>query len=113
MRPGASGVTGSLLWPCGVVSIPRGACIVSIPTAIVVGVGAEQGLGAALCRRFSAGGYHVFVAGRTASRIESVARAIVAAGGRAERVETNTINEGDVARLFDRAMAPGGELAPA
>ncbi|MBV8592633.1 MAG: SDR family NAD(P)-dependent oxidoreductase, partial [Acetobacteraceae bacterium] len=85
----------------------------TIPTAIVVGVGAEQGLGVALCRRFSTGGYHVFVAGRTASKIESVARAIVAAGGRAEPVETNTINEGDVARLFDRAMAPGGELAPA
>ena len=85
----------------------------TIPTAIVVGVGAEQGLGAALCRRFSAGGYHVFVAGRTASKIESVARAIVAAGGRAEPVQTNTINERDVACLFDRAMAPAGELAPA
>ena len=35
------------------------------PSAIVVGVGAEQGLGAALCRRFAAQGYHVFVAGRT------------------------------------------------
>ena len=35
------------------------------PSAIVVGVGAKQGLGAALCRRFAAQGYHVFVAGRT------------------------------------------------
>ena len=28
-------------------------------TAVVVGVGAERGLGAALCRRFAAEGYHV------------------------------------------------------
>jgi NAD(P)-dependent dehydrogenase (short-subunit alcohol dehydrogenase family) len=31
----------------------------SKPTAIVVGVGAERGLGAALCRRFAQGGCHV------------------------------------------------------
>ncbi len=37
----------------------------SKPIAIVVGVGAELGLGAALCRRFAAEGHHVFVAGRT------------------------------------------------
>ena len=38
------------------------------PSAIVVGVGAGQGLGAALCRRFAAQGYHVFVAGGPAAR---------------------------------------------
>ena len=37
----------------------------SAPTAVVVGVGAERGLGAALCRRFAADGYHLLVAGRT------------------------------------------------
>jgi len=39
---------------------------VSKPTAVIVGVGAERGLGAALCRRFAADGYHVLVAGRSA-----------------------------------------------
>jgi NAD(P)-dependent dehydrogenase (short-subunit alcohol dehydrogenase family) len=34
-------------------------------TAVVVGVGAEQGLGAALCRRFAAAVHYVLVAGRT------------------------------------------------
>jgi NAD(P)-dependent dehydrogenase (short-subunit alcohol dehydrogenase family) len=33
------------------------------PSAIVIGVGVERGLGAAVCRRFAAQGYHVFVAG--------------------------------------------------
>ena len=36
----------------------------STPTAIVIGVGAQRGLGAAICRRFAAERYHVFVAGR-------------------------------------------------
>jgi NAD(P)-dependent dehydrogenase (short-subunit alcohol dehydrogenase family) len=83
-------------------------------TAIVVGVGAERGLGAALCRRFAAEGYHVLVAGRTADRIGRVARAIEAAGaGSAEPVPTDATREEDVLRLFDRGMAPGDGLAPA
>jgi NAD(P)-dependent dehydrogenase (short-subunit alcohol dehydrogenase family) len=38
-------------------------------TAVVVGVGAERGLGAALCRRFGAEAYHVLVAGRTPEKL--------------------------------------------
>ena len=78
-----------------------------VPTAIVVGVGAERGLGAALCRRFAAESYHVLVAGRTRDKIEQVVRTIVAAGGSAEPITTDTTSEQEVARLFDRAMAPG------
>jgi NAD(P)-dependent dehydrogenase (short-subunit alcohol dehydrogenase family) len=44
----------------------------SKPTAVVVGVGAEQGLGAAACRRFAKKGHHVLVAGRTSAKIEQV-----------------------------------------
>jgi NAD(P)-dependent dehydrogenase (short-subunit alcohol dehydrogenase family) len=84
----------------------------SKPTAVVVGVGAEQGLGAATCRRFAGEGHHVLVAGRTADKIERVAGAIVAAGGSAEPVVTDATSEGDVARLFNRAMAPGKNLEP-
>jgi NAD(P)-dependent dehydrogenase (short-subunit alcohol dehydrogenase family) len=84
----------------------------TIPTAVVVGVGAEQGLGAALCRRFAAEGYHVVVAGRTAGKIEAVARSIAASGGRAEPVPTDTASEQEVKRLFDRAMSPGAGLSP-
>ena len=80
------------------------------PSAIVVGVGAEQGLGAALCRRFATQGYHVFVAGRTSEKIDEVAHTIAGAGGSAEAIVTDTTSEGDVARLFDRAMAPRNSL---
>ena len=84
----------------------------SKPVAVVVGVGAERGLGAALCRRFAAGGHHVLVAGRSPDKIDQVALAIEANGGSAEPVPTDTTREEDVVRLFDRAMSPGGGLDP-
>ena len=34
-------------------------------TAVIIGVGPDQGLGAQLCKRFAAEGLHVLVAGRT------------------------------------------------
>src|SRR5712692_6912338 len=85
----------------------------SKPTSIVVGVGAERGLGAALCRRFAQGGCHVLIAGRTAAKIDKVAETIVSAGGSAEPIAMDATREEDVARLFDRAMAPGDGFEPA
>jgi NAD(P)-dependent dehydrogenase (short-subunit alcohol dehydrogenase family) len=82
-------------------------------TAVVVGVGAERGLGAALCRRFAAEGYHVLVAGRTPEKIGQVAKTIDAAGGSAEAISVDTTREDDVIRLFDRAMGPGDGRAAA
>lgn len=79
----------------------------NIPTAVVVGVGAERGIGAAVCRRFATGGYHVLVAGRTVSKIEQVAERIRASGGSAQSIVVDTTSEADVAQLFDLAMAPG------
>jgi NAD(P)-dependent dehydrogenase (short-subunit alcohol dehydrogenase family) len=80
------------------------------PVAVVVGVGAELGLGAALCRRFAEGGHHVFVAGRSADKIGQVVRTIESRGGSAEAVLTDTTREEDVIRLFDRVMSPGAGL---
>jgi len=82
---------------------------VSERTAIVVGVGAEAGLGARLCTRFGREGLHVLVGGRTAERIEGVAAAIRSAGGAATAVVTDTTREADVLRIFERAgaIAPG------
>ena len=76
-------------------------------TAVVVGVGAKRGLGAALCRRFAAEGYHVVVAGRTLEKIAQVAETIGGTGGTDEAVTVDTTREDDVIRLFDRAMSPG------
>jgi NAD(P)-dependent dehydrogenase (short-subunit alcohol dehydrogenase family) len=77
------------------------------PTALVVGVGAERGLGAALCRKFASGGYHVIVAGRTPAKIEQVAKTIAENGGSADAVQTDATDEASIVSLFDRAMSPG------
>src|ERR1051325_8460148 len=82
-------------------SHPRKELVMAKPTAVVVGVGAERGLGAALCRRFAAEGPHVIVAGRTAPKIQQVVQTIVGLGGTAEAVATDATLEADVARLFD------------
>ena len=80
-------------------------------SAIVLGVGASRGLGGALARRFAREGLHVFLAGRTAAKLEAVAAEIHAAGGRATALVADATQGGDVARLFDAAEAAGG--APA
>ncbi|WP_425995207.1 SDR family NAD(P)-dependent oxidoreductase [Afipia sp. DC4300-2b1] len=74
-------------------------------TAIVVGVGAEQGLGAALARRFAAEGYRVVVSGRTEAKLAQVVRAITDRGGRAEFFVADASVEADVIALFDQAVA--------
>ncbi|HKM64091.1 MAG TPA: SDR family NAD(P)-dependent oxidoreductase [Acidisphaera sp.] len=91
-----------------------------VPTAVVVSVGAERGLGAALCRRFAAEGRHVLVAGRTPEKLEQVVRTIRATGGSTEPVATDTTREDDVVRLFDRVMSanmgivgrPNAQISP-
>ena len=72
-------------------------------TAIVVGVGSEQGLGAALSRRFAREGYKVIVSGRTEAKLARVVRGIVNDGGKAEAVIADATIEAEVVALFDRA----------
>jgi NAD(P)-dependent dehydrogenase (short-subunit alcohol dehydrogenase family) len=80
--------------------------------AIIVGVGAQAGLGGALCKRFARGGLHVFAVGRTPQRLETLVSAIGAAGGTATAVPTDTTNEADIVRLFDTVERATG-AAPA
>jgi len=75
--------------------------------AIVIGVGAEAGVGGALCRRFAREGMHVVVAGRTGEKIERVAGAITSNGGQATPFVMDATSSTDTARLFDRAEELG------
>ena len=72
-------------------------------TAIVVGVGPDQGVGAQLCRRFAGLGLKVFVAGRTQATLENVVANIEADGGAAEAVVADATDERQIAALFDAA----------
>lgn len=77
-------------------------------SAVVIGVGASEGLGAALCRRFAREGLHVAVGGRTAEKVERVAKEIESAGGRATPVRMDTTRAADVARIFDAITDAAG-----
>ena len=71
--------------------------------AVVLGVGAERGLGAAASRRFAKEGYHVLVAGRTAAKIDKVAE-FDSRGGRLGRARRRRRHEGS---RGDRAFRQG------
>lgn len=77
------------------------------PSALVVGVGASEGLGAAAARRFAREGLHVVVAGRTPAKIEQVAAEIRASGGSAEAVAGDGAVEADAQRFVATAEAAG------
>ena len=77
-------------------------------TAIVIGVGAREGVGCALARRFSREGLHVFVAGRTQEKLDAVVADIRDTGGAATAVVADTLQADDVSRVFDAAQALGG-----
>jgi len=67
--------------------------------ALVVGVGARQGLGAATARRFAREGVHVVVAGRTAAKVATVVDEIRSAGHSAEALVGDASVEADALRF--------------
>ncbi len=74
-----------------------------VPTmraAVVVGVGPERGLGAALARCFAAQGLTVFIAGRTERKLAQAAATIEAQGGRAIPIMADATSEDQVNALF-------------
>lgn len=75
--------------------------------AVVVGVGASNGLGAALARAFAAAGMQVVVAGRTAQRLRQVADEIAANGGVCQPCVTDATDAGSMQALFEQAAAVG------
>lgn len=76
--------------------------------AIVFGVGASAGLGAALCRRFAREGLHVFPAARTQERLEAIAAEIQAGGGSATPLVVDVTDSAAVADAFDRVTQQMG-----
>ncbi len=77
--------------------------------ALVIGVGAASGLGAALARRFAGEGLRVTIAGRTPPRLRAVAEEIAASGGSVAAKVADATSASDVAALFDEADR-GGDL---
>ena len=76
-------------------------------TAVVVGVGPIEGLGAYVAKYAAKTGYHAVVAGRTEQNLQAVVDDIVDDGGKASYVVTDTTDELDVKHLIESTEAKG------
>jgi NAD(P)-dependent dehydrogenase (short-subunit alcohol dehydrogenase family) len=74
-------------------------------SAIILGVGPSEGLGARLALRFAREGLQVFLAGRTEAQVAAVAENLRAQGFRATGVAVDAASEADQIALFERAEA--------
>ncbi|MCK4842533.1 MAG: SDR family NAD(P)-dependent oxidoreductase, partial [Methylococcales bacterium] len=79
-------------------------------SAVIIGVGPERGLGATLANRFSAEGFHVFIAGRSEAKLQQVANSIVKNGGEVTCVVADATQESDISHLFDVINQNSGAL---
>ncbi len=77
-------------------------------TALVIGVGSENGVGGALCRRFAREGLHVVVAGRSEDKLAIVAESLRKSGGRASHAVGDATTAEGIANYFDAAESASG-----
>ena len=75
---------------------------------LVVGVGASQGLGAAIARRFAQGGYPVAIAGRNTEKLKATEAELKASGAEVVSV----VGDASVAADAKRFVAAAQSLAP-
>ncbi|MFU8788242.1 MAG: SDR family NAD(P)-dependent oxidoreductase, partial [Methylobacter sp.] len=73
-------------------------------SAVIIGVGPEQGLGATLAKFFAAKGLHVYIGGRSEDKLHRVAEKIRQTGGSVSTVIADATVERDVADLFRMAL---------
>lgn len=74
---------------------------------IVVGAGAREGVGGALCRRVGREGLVVYVAGRTPEKLDLLCEQVESLGGKARPVVTDTTVESQVEALFSTVEKAG------
>lgn len=77
------------------------------PTAVVFGVGAAKGLGAALARRFAREGLRVIIAARSEERLARLAGELRADGANVDIAPTDVTREAEVARALEVAESQG------
>lgn len=74
-------------------------------SVLIVGVGASQGLGAAIARRFASEGYPVVIAGRNAAKLEQTRQELEASGARVTAVVGDGSLAADAQNFVDAAVA--------
>jgi NAD(P)-dependent dehydrogenase (short-subunit alcohol dehydrogenase family) len=79
-------------------------------SAVIIGVGPEQGLGASLASYFAGKGLHVFIAGRSEDKLQFIAEKIRQKGGSAAPVVADATIELEVALLFNKVQMDGYDI---
>ncbi len=82
----------------------------SLEDKVAVVTGASSGLGANFARALSGAGASVVLTARREDRLESLAREIIAEGGKAVAVRCDVADEDDVDRLVDATLASFGTV---
>lgn len=76
-------------------------------SALVVGVGAARGLGAAIARRFAREGFHITVLGRNAEKLKDASREMIEKGFSVESIVGDVTDEATIARAVAAAEGAG------
>lgn len=79
--------------------------------ALIAGAGARNGVGGAVAVLAAKNGLHVFIAGRTQSKLDALVDVIQAEGGTATGMVADCTQAGDVAALFEHIAGHGQPLA--
>ena len=77
-------------------------------SAVVFGAGGS--IGSAVAKEFAAEGAEVFLAGRTRSNLEPVAKKITEAGGKAHAAVIDALNDGAVNEYIDGIVKQAGKI---
>jgi 3-oxoacyl-[acyl-carrier protein] reductase len=77
-------------------------------SAVVFGAGGS--IGSAVAKEFAAEGAEVFLAGRTRSNLEPVAKKITEAGGKAHAAVIDALNDGAVNQCIDGIVKQAGKI---
>jgi len=91
----------------------RGKGKASERSAVVLGVGASKGLGAAIARRFAREGFRITVMGRSAEKLAATLKELREGGAVAEAVIGDVTDEAAVRRAVAQANDPGAPLEAA
>ncbi len=78
--------------------------------ALILGVGAVEGIGGSLCLRAATAGYHVVMVGRTQEKLNALVTAVEAAGGVAKGYVIDLSQVTEIAKLFKAIDDYDGKL---
>ena len=79
--------------------------------SLILGVGAEDGIGGALCKKAASSGHQVVIVGRTKKKLDMLAESILASGGLAIPIKADLSIESEIVSVFEQVDGMDGRLS--